>query len=197
VVAFALALHVAAAVPSLPSSPPVDPGPFDAGELAASGLGALGGDLLVIGAGWSTLQLFAHGAISPDAHNFRNAAFALGGAAILVPPLTAALLGYVARSRPSSGAFWKAAGLAVVGQAAALGTFYLSARSGLGFAPVQLWMFLPLQVIALAVGTSVGLHWGPRVHAAAADSSPAGARPAPGDGGERLTAIVFPICPDG
>ncbi len=193
VIAFALALQLAVAVPAIPQPPPVDRGPFDAGELAASGLGALAGDLAVVGAGWGTLQLFAKGAIAPDAHNFRNAAFTLLGAAVVVPPLTAALLGYAARSRPTSGAFWKAYGLAMAGQAAALGAFYLSARSGLGFSPVQLWTFLPLQVISLAVGTSVGLHWGPRAPAAAIAPAPA---PPPPDA-PRLSAVAFPTCPDG
>ncbi len=188
VLAIALALHLAAAAapslaPALP--PPHDPGPFEGGELIASGLGALGGDALIVGAGYATLQMFANGALQPNAHSFRNAAFLLAGAAVIVPPLTAALLGKLARSPPASGSFWKAFALATAGHAIALGAAYV--------AYPRFWVFLPVELVAVAAGTSVGLHWGHRAHVEASAprrEEPAGA-PRP------LAALEFPVCPDG
>lgn len=189
VLALALALHLVAAAPPLaPAFPaPSDPGPFQGGELIASGLGALGGDLLVLGAGYVTLQMFANGTLDPSAHNFRHAAFILAGTALVVPPLTAALLGRLARASPASGSFWKAFALATVGHLVALGAAYVAAP--------QLWVFLPVELVAVAVGTSVGLHWGHRAHGEAREPSPSGeAKPsAP----RPVAALEFPICPDG
>jgi hypothetical protein len=188
VLALSLALHLAAAAPAqlAPSLVPTpDPGPFTGGELIASGLGVLGGDLLVVGAGYGTLRLFASNVIYPSAHNFRNVAFVLAGSALVVPPLTAALLGGLARASPASGSFWRAFALALVGQVAALGVTYLAAP--------QYWVFLPAQLLAVAAGTSVGLHWGHRAHAPAAP--PRAERP--GAATRPLAAIEFPICPDG
>lgn len=188
--ALALALHLAAAAPPplAPTlAPSADPGPFEGGELIASGLGALGGDALVVGAGYLTLQMFASGALDPSAPNFRHAAFVFAGAALVVPPLTAALLGRLARASPASGSLWKAFALALAGHAAALGAAYLAAP--------QFWVFLPVQMLAVAAGTSVGLHWGHRDHLVAPDRAPRldAPRPRPSP----LSAVEFPICPDG
>jgi hypothetical protein len=190
VLALSLALHLAVAAPSplAPSpGPSPDPGPFASGELIASGFGALGGDLVVVGVAYGTLRLFASDVIYPSAHNFRNAAFVLAGTALIVPPLTAALFGRLARASPASGSFWRAFGLATAGQAAALAVTYLAAP--------YYWVFLPLQLVALAAGTSVGLHWGPRAQAAASDAPPHLERPAATS--RPLASIEFPICPDG
>jgi hypothetical protein len=190
VLALSLALHLAVAAPSTlapPSVPSTDPGPFASGELIASGFGALGGDLLVVGAGYGALRLFASNVVYPSAHNFRNLAFVLAGTALVVPPLTAALFGHFARAAPASGSFWRAFALATVGQAAALAVTYLAAP--------YYWVFLPLQLVALSAATSVGLHWGPRASAAASEAPPRVERPAAAS--RPLAAIESPICPDG
>jgi hypothetical protein len=148
----ALALNLALASPGL--APPLDPGPFQRSELAASSLGVFAGDALVIGAGYLTLQLFASGAIDPSARNFRRAAYGLGAAALVVPPLAAVLLARWARADPASGSTWKALLLATVGQAAAL-------AAGIAASP-HLWVIVPVQLVAIGVGTTLGLHWGPR-----------------------------------
>ena len=59
----------------------------------------------------------------------------------------------------------------------------------------QFWVFLPVELVAVAAGTSVGLHWGHRAHAEAREPSPSGeAKPsAP----RPVAALEFPICPDG
>jgi len=150
--ALALVLHLALASPGL--APSLDPGPFQGSELVGSSLGVLGGDVLVLGAGYVTLQLFANGALDPTATNFRRAAYALGVGALVVPPLTAVLLARWLRVEPASGATWKALLLAAAGQAAAL-------AAGIMASP-HFWVVLPVQVIAVGLGTSLGLHWGPR-----------------------------------
>jgi hypothetical protein len=184
----ALALQLLLAVPpSLapqPSRlvPPLDAGPFQARELAASSAGVLLGDVLVVGAAYETLQLFAAHTFQPTAGNFRTAAYSLGAAALLVPPLTAALLTYLARAEPASGAFWKAALLAFAGQVAALGIGYV--------AYPRLWVVLPAQLVAITVGASLGLHWGPAARAGVdARREPADPAPARATAGAR-------ICPD-
>src|SRR6266542_6925953 len=105
-----------------------------------------------------TLQLFANGTLDPTATNFRRAAYALGVSAILVPPVTAVLLARWLRAEPASGATWKALLLAAAGQFAAL-------AAGIVAAP-HFWIVLPVQVIAIGLGTSLGLHWGPRARRA-------------------------------
>ncbi len=185
-VALALVLHLATQAPAL--APPADPGPFEPPELLASGLGVLASDVLVVGAGYATLQLFAKGVFSPTADGFRNAAFVLAGTALLVPPLTAVLLGRLARASPASGSFWKAFALAAIGHGAALAAAYLAAP--------QFWVLLPVQLIGVSAGTSVGLHWGPRLRPSLPAATPAaGGAEAPRDA-PPVAALAFPICPD-
>jgi hypothetical protein len=156
----ALALQLAlAAPPSLSPSPSglvprLDPGPFQGRELAASTGGVLLGDALVVGAAYGTLELFAAHSVQPTAGNFRTAAYGLGAAALLVPPLTAALLTRLVRAEPASGALWKAMLLALAGQAVSLGAGYL--------AYPHVWVVLPMQIVLIGMGASGGLHWGPR-----------------------------------
>jgi hypothetical protein len=193
----ALALQLALAAPGVTSSgappptlaPQLDPGPFRGGELAMASLGTLAGDVLVMGAGYLTLQLFAADVFSPTADNFRRAAYVLGAAALIVPPLTAALLARWTGG-PGAGRVWKAVLLATVGQAASFAAAYAAAP--------RLWVFLPVQLAAVSAGASLGLHWGPR-------ESPAARGGAPGDPGvERdgdstgaaTVALFTPICPD-
>jgi hypothetical protein len=185
-VAFALALHLVVAVP--PLAPPVDPGPFQGGELAAASLGALAGDAIVLGAGYATLQLFANGSFAPTAGNFRRAAFVFTGAALVLPPLLAVVGGRLGRAGPASGNVWKALLLAAAGHAASLAVGY--------FATPHYWAIVPAQLALVATGTSVGLHWGPR-HGAAPRAAPAPAAPEPPrvDAGA-LSAALAPFCPD-
>jgi hypothetical protein len=150
--ALALVLHLAIASPGLSAS--VDPGPFQGSELAASSLGVLVGDGLVLGSGYAALRLFANGTIEPSAGNFRTVAYSLVAAAVIVPPLTAALFARWARAEPASGATWKALLLATAGQVAALAVGYAASP--------RFWVIVPAQMIAVGVGTSLGLHWGPR-----------------------------------
>jgi hypothetical protein len=183
-VAFALALHLVVATPL---APPLDPGPFGGGELAAASLGVLAGDALVVGLGYATLQLFANDALAPTAGNFRTAALVLAGTALVVPPLLAVLGARFARAGPAWGSAWKALLLALVGHAAALGVGYLASP--------HLWVIAPAQLALVATGTSVGLHWGPRPRAAAArDPPPPPERAAPGEGA--LSAVPRAVCPD-
>lgn len=154
----ALALHLAAASPGL--VPTLDPGPFQGRELAAASVGVLSGDALVIAGGYLTLQLFANGTLDPSATNFRRAAYGLAATALLVPPLTAVLLARWARAEPASGATWKAFLLAAFGHGAAL-------AAGLAASP-RFWVVIPVQLLAVTLGTSLGLHWGPRARAAPA-----------------------------
>jgi hypothetical protein len=162
-----LALNLALASPGLAA--PLDPGPFQRSELAASSLGVFAGDALVLGSGYLTLQLFANGTLDPSARNFRRAAYVLGAAALVVPPLTAVLLGRWARAEPASGSFWKALLLASVGHAAAL-------AAGIAASP-HVWVVIPVQLVAIGVGTTVGLHWGPRGRPQRAIEPEAGSQP--------------------
>jgi hypothetical protein len=133
----------------------------------------------VIGGTYLTLQLFANGALDPTATNFRRAAYVLGAAAVIVPPLTAVLLARWARREPASGATWKALLLATAGQLAALG-------AGIALWP-HFWVILPVQLVAIGLGTTIGLHWGPSPATldARRDEPPEpAARDAPSPGGE-------------
>jgi hypothetical protein len=131
-----------------------DPGPFRAGELMGAGVGVVAGDAAVMAAAYGTYQLFVKGALAPTVGNFRWAAYGLGAAALLLPPLGAVIGGNVARSGPAAGAAWKAFLLSLAGHAAALAVGYLAAPS--------YWAVLPAQLATMTTGTSVGLHWGPR-----------------------------------
>ncbi|HEX9243416.1 MAG TPA: hypothetical protein VF875_13320 [Anaeromyxobacter sp.] len=186
----ALALHLVLAAPpsTVPPgrlAPPLDPGPFQGRELAASTGGILLGDALVIGAAYETLQLFASRAFQPTAGNFRTAAYGLGAAAILVPPLTAALLARLARAEPASGTTWKAVLLAFAGQAVALGVGYLAYPA--------FWVVLPVQILAIGLGTSAGLHWGPPPRGAGTEPD---ARHEPAEPPPEGKTARAPICPD-
>ena len=183
--ALALVLHLALATPAGPPAldPRLDPGPFQLGEVGASVLGILAADAAVIGGGYGTLRLMANGAISPSADNFRSLAYGMGVAALLVPPLTAVLLASWARAEPASGAFWKALLLAVAGEAAALAVGYYTAP--------RYYLVLPAQLIAVTVGATLGLHWGPT----ARRTSAAGARGEPGDPPPPRAARAL-LCPD-
>lgn len=151
----ALALHLLLAAPGPTGlAPPPDPGPFGGGELAAASLGVLLGDVLVVGAGYGALRLFADGALEPTASNFRHAAYVLGATALVVPPLTAVLLARWTERVRGSGSTWKGLILATAGHT-------LSVAAGLLAAP-DLWLMVPVQLVLVAVGTTVGLHWGPR-----------------------------------
>ncbi len=188
--ALALALHLAAA-PGPGPSLSLDPGPFQGREVAASAFGVVGGDALVIGTGFLTLELFAHGAFYPSATNFRRAAYAMGASSLIVPPLTAVLLGRWARADPASGSTWKALLLATAGQAIALGAGYLAAP--------RFWVILPIQLVTVAVGTTIGLHWGPRARASEDEARNGPPDAAVGDApAAPLTVgalVPFPMCP--
>jgi hypothetical protein len=183
--ALAVALHLALAAPPVAPIglvPQLDPGPFQGRELLASSVGVLAGDALVIGGAYEALQLFASGAFQPTAANFRTTAYAVGAAALVVPPLTAVLLTRLARADPAYGAVWKAILLAFAGQVVALSAGYL--------AYPKFWVVLPVQLVAIGVGTSLGLHWGHRPQALM--RAPHAARkPA-----EPPPAARAPICPD-
>lgn len=192
-VAFALALELVLASPALASQPLLDPGPFQGRELAAAGLGVIAGDALVIGLGYATLQLFANDTFSPTAGNFRTAAFALAGAALVLPPLGASLAARLARVSPAAGGFWKALLLSSLGHTAALGVGYVAAP--------RFWVILPVQLAGVAVGSSVGLHWGPRARPALRQdpggrAAPVDRRGPPPDEAMALAPPLYPICPD-
>lgn len=180
-----LALALALALGSPGSSPSADlrPRPLAGGTLALASAGALAGDALVIGGAFLTLQLFAGGAISPSAENFRYAAYGLLAAATLVPPLTAVLLGRLGQGGRDA-AIWRALALAAAGQLATLAVGWAAAP--------HFWVMLPVQVVTLSVGTSLGLHWGRRGPAPlpAAQGAPPPQREAP-------VALFVPVCPDG
>jgi hypothetical protein len=187
--AVALVLHLAlAASPLGPTrlAPALDPGPFQARELAASSAGVLLGDALVIGAAYGTLELMAARTIQPTPSNFRTAAYGFGAAALLVPPLTAALLARLARVEPAWGSTWKAALLAFAGQVLALGAGYL--------AYPHFWVLLPVQLVAVSVGASLGLHWGSGPASVAAAHRDE--RREPADPPPAATTARAPICPD-
>jgi hypothetical protein len=178
----ALALNLALASPGL--APPLDPGPFRGAELAASSLGVFAGDAAVLGAGYLTLQLFANGTFEPNARNFRRAAYALGATALVVPPLVAVLLARWARVEPASGATWKALLLATLGHAAAL-------AAGIAASP-RFWVIVPVQLVAIGVGATVGLHWGPRGGRQRAVEPEVGSQPADPPPAAGASAL----CPD-
>jgi hypothetical protein len=194
-VALALVLQLASASPALAPQPRLDAGPFQGRELAAAGLGVLAGDVLVVGLGYATLQLFAREAFAPSAANFRTAAFALAGAALVLPPLGASLAARFARVSPAAGGFWKAFLLSTLGHAAALGVGYVAAP--------RFWVMLPVQLVGVAAGSTLGLHWGPRAgpvlrQAPGGRAAPAArpqARPAPADA-LAVAEPLYPICPD-
>jgi hypothetical protein len=190
--ALALALHLVLAAPGpAPAGlvPPLDPGPFQGRELVASTLGVIAGDAAVLGGAYLALRLFANGTIEPNAQNFRSLAYAVGVASLLVPPLTAVLLARWARVEPASGAVWKAYLLALAGQVAALAAGY--------YASPRLWVVPPVQIVAIGMGTSLGLHWGshPRVPdgypGTEARHEPKDPPPATGS-----SSSALPICPD-
>jgi hypothetical protein len=165
-----LAARPALAIPAAPR-PELAPrlrGPFGGAELALAGIGALAGDALVLGLGYGALQLFAHGAIQPTAPNFRRAAYVMGAAALVVPPLLAVLGARLATGR--QGSFWRALLLATAGQALALGAGYLASP--------QLWTVLPAQLAVVTTGASLGLRWGAG-RGAAPDAEPGSAAGAP------------------
>lgn len=140
--------------PSLvPSLRARDLGAFQPLELTAAAAGASLGDVAVLGAGYGTLQLFAHGAIPVTASNMRNAALALGVSALIVPPLLASALAAWARRGAGDGAWWKSLLLAGAGQALAL-------AAGVAFSPAY-WAMLPVQLALVPLAASAGLHWGP------------------------------------
>lgn len=162
------------------------PRPFQAGEVVSAALGGLAGDVLVLGAGYVALQMFANGTLDPSARNFRRAAYGLGVAALVVPPLTSVLLAKLGGGPHARGGLWKALLLATAGQAAALAAGY--------FASPHFWVVLPVQALALSLGTSFGLHWGAYPRARALDASPA-AGPEPGNPVPGATALMaVPVC---
>jgi hypothetical protein len=164
----ALALNLALASPGL--VPPLqDPGPFQGSEIAASSVGVFAGDALVLGAGYYTLQLFANDTIDPNATNFRRAAYGIGAAALLVPPVVAVLLARWARAEPASGSVWKALLLATLGHATAI-------AAGIAASP-HIWVILPVQLVLVSAGATVGLHWGSGADGARAAERQAGAQP--------------------
>jgi hypothetical protein len=178
----ALALQLALASPGLAPAPDLHPRPLRGTTLALASAGTLAGDAIVIGTGYLTLQLFASGAISPTATNFRRAAYGMLAAATLVPPLTAVLLARIGGGG-RDGVVWRAILLAAAGQVAALG-------AGIVAAP-HFWVILPVQLAAVSLGTSLGLHWGrrPRADPTRADRPPVD-RP-----GQPAVALFVPVCP--
>jgi hypothetical protein len=161
--------------------------------MVAASLGALGGDAALLGAGYGVLQLFANGTIAPTATNFRRVGYVLAGSALVVPPLTAVLFARLTGRRPMAGSTWTALLLATIGDAVAIG-------AGLLAAP-QFWVTLPVQLLAVAVGTTVGLHWGPRdAEARTRVVAPERAvqRDAPEEtpGPAAILGFGTPICPD-
>jgi hypothetical protein len=165
-----------------PVPPPGEGGPVNAGVVAASTGGAFVGDVLVLGLGYGALQLFASGALEPTADGFRHAAYAVGAAGLLLPPLLGALGARWAHGR---GPFWRAALYAVVGQALAL-------AAGWAAWP-RAWAFLPAQAAGVGFGAALGLRASPsRLAARRAAAEPVDppvlrARP----------PLVTPVCPDG
>jgi hypothetical protein len=194
--ALALALASAGPPPLAPTSPP-DPGPFRGSELALATAGTFLGDAAVLGAAYGTLQLFASGALQPSATNFRHAAFAMGGAALFVPPLASVLLARAAGRPPGVGSAWRALLLASAGELAALAAGYLAAP--------HFWVVLPAQLLTVVVATSLGLHWGGRAAAAAPlpdAAAPApltppsvNGRPAAPDERPASALLLVPVCP--
>ncbi len=180
----ALALHLALAS-SLTPVPDLHPGPIAGSTLALASVGTLAGDALVISAGYVTLQLFASGAISPTATNFRRAAYGMVAGAVLVPPLTAVLLGRLGRGGRDA-TVWRALLLAAAGQVTTLAVGWAAAP--------HFWVMLPVQLATLSLGTSLGLHWGRRSSGASlAPLAPREEAPPR----EPAVALFVPVCPDG
>ncbi len=161
---------------------------FRARELVGSSVGVMAADAAVLALTYGTYQLFVSGAVSPSVGNFRRAAYGLGAAALLLPPLGAVIGGGLARAGPTSGAYWKAFLLSVVGHAAALMVGYVTAPN--------YWAVLPVQLATMSAGTSLGLHWGggrergPDVEARREPAPARAAAPEP---------VAFqgpPMCPD-
>lgn len=185
VAAAPLALSVPPPVP--PAAGPLDPGPFQGRELVAAGGGVLVGDALAVGVGYGTLQLFVNHGVSPSADNFRRAAYVLGAAALIVPPLVATLFATWARAGPASGHPLKAYLLATVAHAGALLAGYLAAPN--------YWVTIPVQLAGVAAGTSLGLHWGPRRTAAPAARPGANGPASPAHRSEAVAALSSAYCP--
>jgi hypothetical protein len=139
----------------------------------------------VLALAYGTYELFVSGALAPTVGNFRWAAYGLGTAALLLPPLGAVIGGKVARTGPASGAAWKAFLLSLAGHAAALAVGYLAAPS--------YWAVLPTQLATMTTGTSVGLHWGPRGRAEGLDAR---VPPPRANGAAPVAFTGAPICPD-
>jgi hypothetical protein len=119
--------------------------------LGASG-GLLAGDAVVLALSYGTYHLFTSGAVSPTAAHFRTAGIGLLTAALVLPPLGAALGGGWAGRGVRGGGFWRAFLLSVLGQSLALTAGYLTAPT--------FWAIVPVQFATIAPGTSVGLRWG-------------------------------------
>lgn len=191
-----LALHFPETPRPASFAVPRDPGPFRGWELLGAGAGVLVGDLAVVGLAWGTLELFTSGAIAPTATNFRRAAYGLGAATLLLPPLGATLGAILGRSGPAYGAGWKAYLLALVGHAAALVAGYLTAPS--------FWALVPVQLATMSAGSSVGLHWGGGPRGAGDRVPPAGRvepqpgepRDAPAETRAAAPAWLAPLCLD-
>ncbi len=170
----------------------LEPGPFRPGEMAGATLGAFAGDALVLGSGYWALQMFANDTISPTAAHFRHAVYALGVGALVVPPLTAVARARLVGGPGARGGFWKALALASLGEVAALAAGY--------YAAPRFWVVLPVQAVAISLGASFGLHWGPHARVA-----PQPAEAAPGDGTEAASrpppataGLAFvPVCAEG
>ncbi len=97
------------------------------------------------------------------------------------------LLARWARAEPASGAVWKAYLLALAGEAAALAAGY--------YASPRIWVALPVQLVAIGIGTSLGLHWGR--HPRGAEPSGSEARREPKEPPPAAaSAALAPICPD-
>lgn len=179
----ALALHLVLAAPLTPV-PDLRPGPLPGSTLALASVGALTGDALVFSAGYLTLQLFASGSIAPTATNFRRAAYGMAAAAVLVPPLTAVLLGRLGRGGRDA-TVWRALLLTAAGQVTTLAVGWAAAP--------HFWVMLPVQLATLSLGTSLGLHWGRRARPAALPAAVAPHEDAPA---EPPVALFLPVCPD-
>jgi hypothetical protein len=195
----ALALHLALASAGSPAlapdlTPDLDPGPFRGSELALASAGVLAGDVAVAGVGYLALQLFASGAVDASATNFRRTAYALLGTALVLPPLTSVLLARLS-GRTASRGFWKGLLLASAGHVLALGAGYLAAP--------HIWVTRPVQLLAVSIGTSVGLHWGRAAGAGPSSfpSRPSSAPPLPTAGEQKgpeapsASLGLVPVCP--
>jgi hypothetical protein len=183
------AVGLGAIPPPLRLAPPLDPGPFGSAELFGAAAGVVVADLAIAGAGYGTLLLFANDTFSPNATNFRRTAYALAFAALVGPPLSATLFGNWASPGPRG----RLVRAWLVGFAAQVAAVF----AGLAVAP-HYWVALPAQLVAVTIGTTVGLHWGgagPRQRSRAdaperPDSEPEHARATP-------VARAQAVCPIG